>query len=108
MLKSHASYFSARDQPSRFRSKENQRLASVQSWLDLQKEIGPTDIPEKTSFSESTSIVETADIGETGVRPVSPATMIALTEPILLNWCFDDDAIERLAMAAGVDFQKFS
>ncbi|KAF9075498.1 hypothetical protein BDP27DRAFT_1415281 [Rhodocollybia butyracea] len=34
-------------------------------------------------------------------RPVSPDTMLALTEPILMDWCFDDEAIQRLAKAAG-------
>lgn len=108
MLQNQVSYSSAHDQFS-FHSKENQRLVSVQSWLDSQKKMGPADVPEKSlnaSCSESTPIVEIANIGHTGGvgRPVSPATMIALTEPILMDWCFDDDAIERLAKAAGIDF----
>ncbi|KAJ4495535.1 hypothetical protein C8R41DRAFT_866337 [Lentinula lateritia] len=35
------------------------------------------------------------------IRPVSPATMVALTEPILMSWCLDNEAVQRLAKATG-------
>ncbi|KAJ3987330.1 hypothetical protein F5890DRAFT_1563463 [Lentinula detonsa] len=37
------------------------------------------------------------------LRSITPTTMIALTEPILMSWCFDDVAVQRLAKAAGYE-----
>ncbi|KAF5387281.1 hypothetical protein D9757_006863 [Collybiopsis confluens] len=36
------------------------------------------------------------------VGPMSPGTMMVLMDPILMDWCFDEEAIERLVKAAGV------
>ncbi|KAJ3856032.1 hypothetical protein EV368DRAFT_79107 [Lentinula lateritia] len=55
---------------------------------------------EQTKSSTATSLKK-PNINSGQIRPVSPATMVALTEPILMSWCWDNEAVQRLAKATG-------
>ncbi|KAF8831300.1 hypothetical protein HHX47_DHR1000550 [Lentinula edodes] len=58
------------------------------------------DSLEQRKSSTATSLKK-PNINSGQIRPVSPATMVALTEPILMSWCLDNEAVQRLAKATG-------
>ncbi|KAJ4469435.1 hypothetical protein C8J55DRAFT_196060 [Lentinula edodes] len=58
------------------------------------------DSLEQRKSSTATSLKK-PNIDSGQIRPVSPATMVALTEPILMSWCLDNEAVHRLAKATG-------
>ncbi|KAJ3867230.1 hypothetical protein EV359DRAFT_78796 [Lentinula novae-zelandiae] len=58
------------------------------------------DSLEQRKSGTATSLKK-PNINSGQIRPVSPTTMVALTEPILMSWCLDNEAVERLAKAAG-------
>ncbi|KAJ4487961.1 hypothetical protein J3R30DRAFT_872124 [Lentinula aciculospora] len=71
-------------------------------------ELGRTVITDACSIgsldsSTGSSSLKKADTTQGPLRSISPASMIVLTEPILMSWCFDDAAVRRLAKAAGYE-----
>ncbi|KAJ4000787.1 hypothetical protein F5050DRAFT_1728876 [Lentinula boryana] len=77
----------------------------TQSNLD-ETVIANTDLDlavEQRDLLLSSSTSKNGKFNSEPLRSITPTTMIALTEPILMSWCFDDVAVQRLAKAAGYE-----
>ncbi|KAJ3896491.1 hypothetical protein GG344DRAFT_72068 [Lentinula edodes] len=74
--------------------------SSTRTTFDGTMNIHHIDPLEQRKSSTATSLKK-PNINSGQIRPVSPATMVALTEPILMSWCLDNEAVQRLAKATG-------